>query len=194
MRVSVSIISVSAIFCAGPIWAQDAAQGREGELMLTDDSVQLTYITDSAAIGVNDGALRIGGFLNEQRDIVASAALLVEANRLRFGPLEVSLGPKMYAALLGDANEDIFSIAVGGEARYRLFRRRGVDIVARGWYAPDILTFGTGDRLYDISGMIELPLTNRVVGFAGYRYFKADGVSDDTTLENSVMLGIRRSF
>ncbi|MBA3565035.1 MAG: hypothetical protein H0W33_13720 [Gammaproteobacteria bacterium] len=178
---------------SSPAQAQDETPP-QGEVMLTDESIQLTYITDGGGIGVENGELQVGGFLNEQRDIVGSAALLVEATRLRYRRFEVSFGPKAYAALLGDADEDIFSIAVGGEVRFDLLRRSGVDLVAQGWYAPDILTFGTGDRMYDLSGMVELPLTERVTGFAGYRYFKVNGIIDDTVLENSVFLGIRRDL
>lgn len=195
MRAPISIMLFLASLCAGSIQAQEAAQPpREGEIMLTDESLQLTYITDGAGIGVDNSEIRIGGFLNEQRDIVGSAELLVEANRLRYNRFEISFGPKAYGVLLGDEDQDVFSIAVGGEARFELLRRSNVDVVGRGWYAPDILTFGTGDRMYDVSGHIELPLTDRVIGLAGYRYFKVNGLTDDTVLENSVFLGIRRDL
>lgn len=195
MRAPISIMFFLAYLCAGSIQAQEAAQSPpEGEIMLTDDSLQLTYITDGMGIGVDNSEIRIGGFLNEQRDIVGSAELLVDANRLRYNRFEISFGPKAYAVLLGDEDQDVFSIAVGGEARFDLLRRSNVDVVGRGWYAPDILTFGTGDRMYDVSGHIELPLTDRVIGLAGYRYFKVNGLADDTVLENSVFLGFRRDL
>lgn len=195
MRIQTAVLASCMLACL----ASGAAQAQEerpanGELMLTDESLQLTYVTGSEGIGVDNGELQFGGFLNEQRDIVASAALLVDANRLRYERFEVSLGAKSYAALLGDADEDIFAIAVGGEARFELLRRSNVELVGRGWYAPDILTFGTGDRMYDVSAHIELPLTNHVTGLAGYRYFKTNGIIDDTVLENSVFLGIRREM
>ncbi|MGH8496517.1 MAG: YfaZ family outer membrane protein [Gammaproteobacteria bacterium] len=196
MRSAFLIVYALLVSCiaAGEAQAQEDTNPAEGEIMLTDESVQLTYSAAGNAFDVENSELRIGGFLNEQRDIVGSAAFLVEATRLRYNRFDVSLGPKAYASLLGDADEDIFAIAVGGEMRFELLRRSNVDLVARGWYAPDILTFGTGDRMYDVSGHLELPLTDSVTGLAGYRYFKVNGLTDDTVLENSVFLGFRRAL
>lgn len=193
-------IPASTLFVCMLAWmASGAAQAQDdrppqGELALTDDSVQLTYMTDAESVGVPDGDLSFGFFFNEERDIVGSAAVLIDATQLRWNRFSISFGPKMYAALLGETDTDVFSLAVGGEARYELLRRNDVDLVVRGFYAPDILTFGSADRVYDVSAHVEIPLTERTVGFAGYRYYKTDLIDDSRLLENSVYLGARRGF
>lgn len=177
--------------------AQEATGARTyGEIAVSDDSVQLRYIRPGVqpAENVEPGQLGFGLFLSEERDIVASANYYVEATRLRINRLSFMVGPVAYAALLGDENEDVFALALGAEARFRLLRNPRVDIVGQAVYAPDILTFGSADNVWDVVGRAEIPITDRVTGFGGFRLFEIDLLQGTKELEETIHLGLRYRF
>lgn len=167
-----------------------------GEIAVSDESVQLRYIRPRVqpADNVEAGQLGFGLFLSEERDIVASANYFVDATRLRINRLSFMVGPVAYAALLGDENEDVFALALGAEARFRLLRNPRVDIVGQAVYAPDILTFGSADNVWDVVGRAEIPITDRVTGFGGFRLFEIDLLEGKKELEETVHLGLRYRF
>lgn len=162
------------------------------ELAVAEESLQLRYMIPPP--GTGDGELGFGFFLNENRDLVASSNFYVEASRIGFRDLTVLIGPVAYAALLSTENNDVFSIALGAEARLQLMRNPELTAVGRAAYAPDILTFGSADNLWDVVGRLELPLTDRVTGFGGYRLFEIDLLSGKAELEESIHLGLRYRF
>ena len=173
-----------------------AQQQSYGEIGLSDESVQLRYLrpeTD-APVGNEEGELGFGLFLNEARDIVATGHYYFEADRLRFNKLSFKLGPVAYAALLNEQNTDVFSIAIGAEIRFRFLERQELDIVGRAAYAPDVLTFGSADKLWDVTGRVEIPLTDRVIGFGGYRLLEIDLLGGREELEESLIAGVRYRF
>jgi hypothetical protein len=177
--------------------AQETRQtSASGEIAVSEESVQLRYERPRTQPGGNieAGQLGFGLFLNEERDIVASANYYVEATRLRMNRLNILVGPVAYAALLSEENTDVFALGLGAEARYRLLRNPEVTIVGRAVYAPDILTFGSADNVWDIIGRAEIPITNRVTGFGGFRLFEVDLVQGKTELEESIHFGLRYRF
>lgn len=177
--------------------AQGAPQSSaSGEIALSDDSIQLRYIRPrmQPAENIEAGQLGFGLFLNEERDIVASSNYYVEASRLRINRVSILVGPVAYAALLSEENTDVFALALGAEARFRLLRNPQVTIVGQAVYAPDILTFGSADRVWDVVGRAEIPITDRVTGFGGFRLFEIDLLQGRTELEETVHLGLRYRF
>lgn len=172
------------------------AQDPEGEIALSDESIQLRYLRPDteSAISSEPSELGFGLFWNENRDFVANVSYYLEASRLRFDRLTLLAGPIAYAAMLNTENTDVFSLALGAEARFALLRRHDVDVVGRVAYAPDILTFGSADKLWDVTGRIELPLTDNVIGFGGYRLLEVDLLEGRNELEESLHLGFRYRF
>lgn len=196
-------VSCTFVFCilaaAGPriLNAQEASpSSASGEMAFSEDSLQLRYIQPRVQPNANieSGELGFGLFLNETRDFVASSNYYVEANRLRFNRLSIKAGPVAYAALLSTINTDVFALALGAEARYLLLRNPRVTIVGQAAYAPDILTFGSADNMFDVVVRAEIPLTDRVIGFGGYRQFEMDLLEGRTELEESIHLGLRYRF
>jgi hypothetical protein len=177
--------------------AQETRQtSASGEIAVSEDSLQLRYERPRMQPGSNieAGQLGFGLFLNEERDIVASTNYYVEATRLRMNRLNILVGPVAYAALLSEENTDVFALGLGAEARYRLLRNPEVTIVGRAVYAPDILTFGSADNVWDVIARAEIPITNRVTGFGGFRLFEIDLVEGKTELEESIHFGLRYRF
>jgi hypothetical protein len=177
--------------------AQEAASSRPlGEIGLSDDSLQLRYIQPRMQPNSNieSGELGFGLFLNEARDFVASANYYVEASELRYNRLSIKAGPVAYAALLSTINTDVFALALGAEARYLLLRNPRLTIVGQVAYAPDILAFGSADKMWDVDARAEIPLTDRVVGFGGYRFFRIDLIEGNAELVESLHVGLRYRF
>ena len=170
--------------------------GTSGEVALSEDSVQLRYVRPRVqpTQNIEAGELGFGLFLNEERDIVATSNYYVEASQLRIHRLTIMLGPVAYAALLSAENTDVFGVALGAEARYLLLRSPEVTIVGRAAYAPDILTFGSADNIWDVIARAEIPLTERVTGFGGFRLFEIELLEGKTELEESIHLGLRYRF
>lgn len=201
MRLSCSS-SILPVLCMltvlpGDLWAQQTSRSDPyGEISLSEESIQLQYVRPRAqpADNIESGELGFGVFLNEQRDIVASSNYFVEANRLRINRMTILVGPVAYAALLSEENLDVFAMALGAEARYRLMNNPQVTIVGRATYAPDILTFGSADNVMDLVARAELPITNRVTGFGGFRLFEVELLQGKTELEESIHLGLRYRF
>ena len=177
--------------------AQENRSRPAGEISVAEESIQLLYINPrtQAEGDIPPGELGYGLFLNEARDFVASANYYVEANRLRMlNRLSILVGPVAYAALLSEDNGDVFALALGAEARFLLLRNPQLTLVGRAVYAPDILTFGSADNLWDVVGRAEIPITNRITGFAGFRLFEIDLLEGKRELEESMHLGLRYRF
>ncbi len=167
------------------------AQEAAGEVALSDESVQLRYL----AWGTGQSSeLGFGLFLNENRDIIATSHYYIKAQAIGSNRLTLQVGPVAYAAMLNTENTDVFAIAVAAELRYEFLQRQGITVALQGAYAPDILTFGSADNLYDFTGRVEMPLTNSIIGFAGYRKLEFDLLTGDREIEESAIVGIRYLF
>jgi hypothetical protein len=170
-------------------------EGSAAELALSDETLQLRYITRGDAIGIEDSRVSGTFFLSEQRDIVLSAGLLFPST-LELGRLSILFGPQVYAALLEEENNDVMSISVGTEIRFLLNRPMGLALAGQAYYAPDILTFGSADSLTDLSARLEVGIAQSLVAFGGMRWFEFDlvGGSGERTLQEEVFVGFGYRF
>ncbi|HEU4617944.1 MAG TPA: YfaZ family outer membrane protein [Gammaproteobacteria bacterium] len=169
---------------------------------LGEDAIQVLYRRnmDIGELGRND--VRAGFFINEDRDLIGIADMLINVGRAeREHPAwDLQVGPRVYGALLSVENQDIFSIALGGTLSYHLGRQRSTWVSATAYYAPDITSFGNADSVTDISLEIETPLTEATRIFAGYRWFRFDLApqgnidSSDRKVDEGVHVGISYRF
>lgn len=179
------------IFFSGSLTAQNASDDRRYlELALSDESAQVHY-DGPTSLGGDDSRAQYAIFLSEDRDVVGSAGLLMDSD-VNLGAVNVRFGPQAYAALLDEENEDVLALALGLEARLDLAREGGLALVGRAFYSPDILTFGSADNLRDFSARAELRLSDRLLGFAGYRWFELDVLMrEERKLQNEIFAGVR---
>lgn len=165
---------------------------RSVELALSDEVMQLRYLSDASVLSKRDSDLSYGLMLTEERDIVGSAKLLIDLDVTLLPRLSMQFGPQAYFALLADENDETFALAFGVEARYDLVRGAGIAIVGNAFYSPDVLTFGTADNITDFEARAEMRLSKNLTGFAGYRWFEmAQSERDDRKLQNELFAGIR---
>jgi hypothetical protein len=188
------IIALAAVACALTARhanAQEADDDRSvGEIQLSDDTIQLRYIDggSSSAAGLNG---RVSGafFLSEERDIVLNADFLFPAD---LGDrLELYFGPRAYAALLEDENNDVMAVSLGMEFRLEIDPGSGLALAGQAFYAPDILTFGTADNVLDLSARVEIEVQPRLTVFAGMRWFEFELTEEasERTLQEELFAG-----
>jgi hypothetical protein len=192
MRIILLLLPALA-FIASTANAQERRRGpieRSVEVALSDESGEIRYRAPTNVGGQDNSEVSYAVFLSEDRDLVASAALLF-GTTLDLGPLTVQLGPQAYAGLLEEENEDVFALSVGGQLRYDLVRSQGIAIVGSAFWSPDILTFGQADNLTDFMARAEMRVAERVIAFAGYRWFELDLLErEERRLQNELFAGI----
>ena len=173
----------------------DSADDSIGELALSNDTLQVRYVTGGQLVGVDNSRFSGAFFLSEERDTVLSAGLVFPAG-IDLGPLSLAAGPQVYAALLKDENDDVMAVSVGAEVRLLLNRRRGLAVSGHAYYAPDILTFGSADNLTDLSARVEIGLWDQALVFGGMRWFEFDLTEGDgeRTLQEEVFVGFGYRF
>lgn len=159
-----------------------------------DSVLQLRYLAPSP--WETSGArsdLDYGFLLSEDRDIIASTALMFHTD-LRLVPgLTIDVGPQGYLALLNALHKtDVFAAAFGVDARYLLIPRWGIAAFGGAFYSPGVLTFGNADNLYDFTAGAEVRFTSRLAGQAGYRWFKFTLVDEpNDRVADEVFAGLR---
>jgi hypothetical protein len=191
MRLPVMFVVIGLLGCVTVARAQSAEESRALEVALSDETAQVRYIDPKPVGGRNDGEISYALFLSEERDVVGSAAALVKT-RLRAGAFEIRIGPQAYAALLSEENNDVFALALGADARLNLSRNGALAVVGSAFWSPDVLTFGSADNLTDFMARAEMQLTDRLLGFAGYRWFELDLLErQERKLQNELFAGVR---
>lgn len=157
--------------------------------------MQLRYLAPSPweATGGASSDLDYGFLLSEDRDIIASAALMFHTNLHLLPGLTIDVGPQGYLALLNALNKtDVFAAAFGVDARYLVLPRWGIAAFGSAFYSPGVLTFGNAHNLYDFTAGGEIQFTSRLAGQAGYRWLKFTLVNEpDDRVANEVFAGLR---
>jgi hypothetical protein len=159
------------------------------ELALSNDTLQLRYydrqdrVADSRFVG--------GAFLGEERDVVLSAAMMFPVDLADY--FDITFGPQLYAALLNEENEDVMAVSLGTEIRWFLDSSHRFAVSGQAFYSPDILTFGSADNVIDLSARAEFRIADRVIVFAGMRWFEFDLTEGggERTLQEEVFFGVR---
>ena len=142
---------------------------------------------------IDEGRLHLGLLYGEARDTVFQGGLAVDTSLTDL--FRLSVGGRGYVGLLGDENEDTIAAALGAEAAYILpFEKLPLEFGASIYYAPDILTFGTSDRVIDTRFGVALPVRPQLSVFTGARFLQFDTRPGDEEVDNRIHLGVRWDF
>lgn len=154
--------------------------------------LQLRYLGGSPVKDIN-GSLDYGLLLTENREFVASTALMFDTDIVPLSRLRLQLGPQADLAWLATGSKtDVFALSVGASARYELIRRLGLSAFGSAFYSPGVLTFGPAHNLYDFTAGAEIRLAGRLFALGGYRWFKFTLVNEpDERLVNELFAGVR---
>jgi hypothetical protein len=180
-----------ALLLGGPALAQriEESVAASAELALSNDTLAIRYLDKMEQ--ADDRRLAGEVLLSEERDLVLGAGMMFGADLGR--RFDLSVGPQLFAALLNDENQDVMALAFGGEMRFHFDPERRFAVSGRAFYAPDILSFGSADNLTDLSARAEMQISDRVMGFAGMRWFEFDLTDGrgERTLQEEVFVGVR---
>lgn len=176
----------------GDITANTTKDGvRHIQFYASDKAAELR-LEQTNVLSLPDSRLRVGALFNEVRDNALIGALLFDTQPADIDNLTVSFGASVYAGLLAIENNDVIGIGAMAEGSYRFpVAEFPLTLSAGLGYAPDILTFGQSDRIFDWNVRASLPLTEQITGFAGVRYLQFDTRPGERELDRRVHLGIR---
>lgn len=188
------IMALAASACAltaGQVHAQELDDDRpRGEIQLSDETLQLRYIDSGKNVDLGMNGRASGAFfLSEERDIVLNADVLFPAD---LGDrIELYFGPRAYAALLEEENNDVMAVSLGLEFRVEIDQSSGFALSGQAFYAPDILTFGTADNVMDLSARLEIEVQERLIVFVGMRWFEFELTDEasERTLQEELFAG-----
>lgn len=196
MRALQSTMLAFAMAASSALAQQTEIAGPTAEIALSNDTLQLKYISAGNVVGVDRRSQFSGAFfLSEERDIVLSGGLLFPAD-LDLGRLSILFGPQLYAALLEEENNDVMAVSVGTEVRLLLDQRTRLAVAGHAFYSPDILTFGSADNLTDLGARVELGVAPQLTVFGGMRWFEFDLTEGDgeRTLQEELFVGFGYRF
>jgi len=159
---------------------------------LSDQVVFLQFERNAARYDLEQGRASLGFMFSEERDTVFEIGLALDAPGTLSKNMRLSVGTKAYVALIGRENNDAFAAGFGLEAAYILpFEKLPLELGASFYYAPDVLTFGQGDRVVDALIDVTMPFRPGLSLFAGIRFLQIDTRPDDREIDNRVHFGIR---
>lgn len=158
------------------------------------EKVFFTQVEQGVTKGkLENSRLHLATLYSEERDIVLQGGISLDSTWSK--TLRLSFGARAYIALLGEENEDTFAAAVGTEAAYRIpFKAAPLEFSASLYYAPDIMTFGVGDRALDAKVQLAIPFRKNSALFTGIRYFQVDTQPEDREVDNRLHVGFRWNF
>ena len=195
--IALGVALIAGLFAATQSQAQSLRSDRpHGEIALSDETLQLRYVDNGDQVDVGQGGRASGSFfLSESRDIVLNADLLFPAD-FDYDQFQILFGPRAYAALLEDENNDVLTLALGAEMRWELDSRTGFAIAGQAFYGPDILTFGSANSLTDLSARLEFRLQDKLTIFGGMRWFEFDLTEGEgkRTLQEELFAGVSWQF
>jgi hypothetical protein len=162
------------------------------QLMGGNHALQLRYLAPSGYSQVSNADLDYGFLLSENRDLVASSALMFHTDLHILPRLTIDVGPQGYLALLSDVRKtDVFAVALGADASYGILPRWHVSLFGSAFYSPGVLTFGSADDLYDFTAGARMRFTRRLAGLAGYRWLNFTTSGEPSVwVQNEVFVGL----
>lgn len=175
-------------------------QAEELQVFASEEALQLDYINDIKLMDMDGNKLSFGIFLDEDRDIIANANIMIPGlfkNEMPI-PLSFSFGGKVYLALLNEPqNEDVVALAPGVGTRFDIPIDIGMPMYvdAEFYYAPEILVFGDASNVLEFSSRFGIEFFPQLTGFVGYRILRFD--IEDTNhkdFDDSFHAGIRYRF
>ena len=154
--------------------------------------LQLRYLGKSPFSGIGSN-LDYGALLTENREFIASAALMFDTDIVPVSRLRLQIGPQFNLAWLDAPQKtDVSALALGASARYQLLRRIGLSAFGSAYYSPGVLTFGSAHNMYDFTAGAEARLAGRLYVLGGYRWLKFTLVNQpDEKVANELFGGIR---
>jgi hypothetical protein len=188
-------IRLTSIFIIG-LFTALSASANDFEAALSKETAEFTFRSDSSLIGWGGADLALGFFYNEDDDYIFQGSLMQMRQASEETPLTFGVGVKTYIGQLDDPDADVFTFAIGGELRYTIPGTMPMAAYVRGFYGPDITSFGDTDETIDFRVGFQIEALPQTVGFVGIRHleFDTDDDGDYKADDDNIHLGVRLTF
>ena len=159
---------------------------------LSDEVFFLQFERNAARYDLEQARIGLGFLVSEERDTLFQLGVALDAPSDLVNNIRLSVGTRAYVALIGEENNDAFAAGLGFEAAYQLpSEKLPLELSTAFYYAPDVFTFGQGDRIIDWTIDVTLPFRPRLSVFTGVRYLQIDTRPDDLEVDNRWHVGLR---
>ncbi len=166
------------------------------EAALSSETAQFTFRSDSSLIGWGGADLGLGLFYNEESDFVAQVELIARRQASSGAPLTLGVGVKAYAGRIDETGDEIFALGIGGEIRYTFAGVMPMSIYLRGYFAPEITSFGDTEEVSDYVLGLQIEVLPQTSAFVGMRHIEVD--SEDLRNyeidDDNLHFGVRLTF
>ena len=125
------------------------ASANDFEAALSKETAEFTFRSDSSLIGWGGADLGLGLFYNDDDDYIFQGSLMQMRQASEDTPLTFGVGVKTYLGTLDDPDQDVLSFAIGGEIRYTIPGTMPMAVYFRGFYGPEITSFGDTEETTD---------------------------------------------
>lgn len=172
------------------------ANASDFEAMLSKETAQFTFRSDSSVIGWGGADLGLGLFYNEESDFVGQISLLQMRQPSQQDPLTFGVGVKAYLGQLDDIDADVAGFGIGAQIRYTIAGTMPMAIYLEGHYAPEVTSFADAEKIVDYSLGIQIEALPQTVAFIGIRHleFDIDDGGDYEADDDNIHLGVRLTF
>jgi len=171
-------------------------EANDFEAALSSETAQFTFHSDSSLIGWGGGELGFGVFYNNDSDFVGQLSIMQRRQASQGTPLTFGVGVNTYLGMLDADDQDIFAIAISGEARFTFPGVMPMSIYIIGHYAPKITSFADSEEILDTNLGFQVEVLPQTIAFVGLRSFKVDanhGKSYDLD-DSRLHIGVRLTF
>jgi hypothetical protein len=172
-----------------------AVNASDFEAALSSDTAQFTFRSDSSLIGWGGSDLAFSLFYNDESDFIGQASIIQMRQASEETPLTFGVGVKGYLGSLDDPGEDVFAFAIGGEVRYTIPGTMPMAVYGRGFWAPDITSFGDVEGVLDYTVGFQVEALPQTVAFVGIRHLEFDlDEGDYEADDDNIHIGVRLTF
>ena len=176
----------------------NSAQADALDINLSNDVAQFQYIAPMGDVGQGKSEGHAGFLYNDKDNLLVDAGVLVSNDGDSAALASIGIGIKGVAAKI--EKNDSAALALGGQIRITPADDRKFAIVARLYFAPDIVTFGDAEKYYEAIVRAEYNIMQNASAYVGYRKISFDVVRPppasvtEEDLDEGIHVGVRIAF
>lgn len=184
------------LLCLFAISLNQQVRANDFEAALSSKTAQFTFRSDSSLIGWGGADLGLGLFYNEASDFVLQVDILQSRPPSSTNPLTLGVGAKAYLGRIDFNGDEIFALGIGGEIKYTIAGTMPMAIYLRGYFAPEITSFGETEEITDYVLGFQIEVLPQTTAFIGVRHLEidTDAFNDYEMDDDKVHLGVRFTF
>ncbi len=171
-------------------------QANDFELVLSSETAQLTFRSDSSLIGWGGADLGFSLFYNESDDVLGQMSLMQSRPPSKQNPLTFGVGVKVYLGQLDLVGDNLLALGIGGEIRYTIAGVTPMAIYLSGHMAPSITSFSDTEEIREFQLGFQMEVLPQTVAFIGIRNIEVDtvNVNEYELDDDKVHVGVRLTF